>query len=334
VLDALMIKLLLRNLDLCNVLAFNFDLQAVLEVPRANTGPICYKRKLATYNLCAFNLLSHEGHCFMWAENTAGRGSIEIASCIFKHIGTQLSLNPDITSIKMMSDSCGGQNRNNYFATMCMYAVEHYSQLQEIDHRFFEPGHSEMECDSMHSMIERHTKPISMWIPHDWVIAAALARTNPEPYTVVEMEQKDFKDFKDLSKVLIKNRTIGDDGVVNWMQIKWFHFEKQSPRIMFFKTNLEADTPFQRLDVTNAPSPQTPRPARRGRMATRNVPVTQYSVDQAYKTQIPISKAKLQDLKSLCKDLIIPQIFHEFYNGLVDSADVRDTVPETDVEED
>jgi hypothetical protein len=50
----------------------------------------------------------------MWAENTAGRGSIEIASCIFKHIGTQLSLNPDITSIKMMSDSCGGQNRNNY----------------------------------------------------------------------------------------------------------------------------------------------------------------------------------------------------------------------------
>jgi predicted nucleotide-binding protein (sugar kinase/HSP70/actin superfamily) len=58
----------------------------------------------------------------------------------------------------MMTDGCGGQQKNTVFAAMCMALYQDHPNLESIDHKVFETGHSEMECDSIHSIIEKKSK--------------------------------------------------------------------------------------------------------------------------------------------------------------------------------
>ena len=88
----------------------------------------------------------------------------------------------DIDEVQMMSDGYGGQQKNAIFATMCVEAVTKYPSIQQIDHKFFETGHSQMECDSMHSVIGKATKKAAIYVPSEWVTAGKLARKNPEPF--------------------------------------------------------------------------------------------------------------------------------------------------------
>jgi hypothetical protein len=38
---------------------------------------------------------------------------------------------------------------------MCLVALQNSETLQTIDHKFLVPGHTHMECDADHSIIER-----------------------------------------------------------------------------------------------------------------------------------------------------------------------------------
>lgn len=53
------------------------------------------------------------------------------------------------------SDCCPGQNRNSIVACMLQEPVARIPDLKTIDLKFLEPGHTHMECDSMHATIER-----------------------------------------------------------------------------------------------------------------------------------------------------------------------------------
>lgn len=102
------------------VVAITFDLQQVLQSPQLNVSSLYYKRKLATYNLTVFSLSDKSVTCYMWHEAIAGRGSSEIATCIQKF---SASLPQSVTHLIMYSDTCGGQNRNQHFASMCLQTV-------------------------------------------------------------------------------------------------------------------------------------------------------------------------------------------------------------------
>ena len=61
----------------------------------------------------------------------------------------------EIDEVRMTFDGCGGQQKNVIFATMCLEAVKKHPSIQQIDHKFFQTGHSQMECDSMHFVTEK-----------------------------------------------------------------------------------------------------------------------------------------------------------------------------------
>lgn len=127
----------------------NFDLQQVLYVPTDPTNAtLFYKTKLAMYNFTIFNCGNNTGKCYMWTEIEGGRGPCEISSCLFHHLK---SLSVNTKNVKCFSDTCGGQNKNQYVAAMFIYAVQ---VLPIIDQKFLISGHSQMECDSMHARIE------------------------------------------------------------------------------------------------------------------------------------------------------------------------------------
>lgn len=105
------------------VCVINFDLQKVLNVPRAEIGPLYFLCKLALYNFTVYSMGNHKGSCYLYNETIGGKGSNEIGSYLWMFIKDSVS--KGVTDFHLFSDSCGGQNRNqNVFSMLVKAAVD------------------------------------------------------------------------------------------------------------------------------------------------------------------------------------------------------------------
>lgn len=149
--------------------------------------------------------------CYMWHECIAGRGSTETGSCLFKYIQDTANGKP----LVIMSDTCGGQNRNANVSSMLLHCVKSFD-VPVIDQCFYEPGHSFMECDNVHAPFERATKKLEVFDPAGWY---ARVRMSNKKYSVFEMDQKDFVNVKGLRDKPLKNKKKDTDmDIINWLK--------------------------------------------------------------------------------------------------------------------
>jgi len=160
-----------------------FDLQAVLQTLCSLVSQIYYMRKLNCYNLSIYNLGSQSATCYLWTEVDAKRGACEIGSALHLQL---LSLPGNIKHVILYSDACSGQNRNQFTATALMHAVVNLPNIEIIDHKFLESGHTQMECDSMHSAIQFAKKKTEIYIPSQWATIIRMAKRK-NPYYVVPL---------------------------------------------------------------------------------------------------------------------------------------------------
>jgi hypothetical protein len=294
--------------------AVTFDLQQVLQSPKLNVSSLFYKRKLSTYNLTVYSLSDKKCVNYMWHEAKAGRGSCEIATCIFKYLG---SLSQQITKVVMYSDTCGGQNRNINFATMCLRAIRELP-IVTIEHIFMESGHSQMECDSAHSAIESAYKKVDIYSPTDYYRIVTLARRH-DPYSVVQLETADVINYRSMATAYVRNRSKDLNGAkVNWMHIKWLRYDKLQPNVIQFRNGYDGE--FRKMVVNTGA---------RGRC-----PVLFPEASPIFVNPPAITLAKFLDLVSLCDSLAIPRDYHAFYHNLPHSGAMRDALTEPDANED
>ena len=153
-----------------DMIAANFDFEAVLYTPCNKVSTIFYSRKLATYNCTIFNLATKAGTCYMWNETEGKRGSYEIGTSIYNYI-----VSNNAKHYVFFSDSCTGQNRNQYMMTVLMYTVK-CEKAEIIDQIFMVSGHSHMEVDSMHAAIEKKSQGLKIHTPQEWCVVAGIAR--------------------------------------------------------------------------------------------------------------------------------------------------------------
>lgn len=298
--------------------SITYDLQSVLYTPCSEVSTLYYKRKLAVYNFTVYDGATKpgNGYCFMWTEVDGNRGSIEIGSCLLEYLH---SLPSTVKSVTMYSDTCGGQNRNQFIAGALLHSVKHTS-LEVIEQKFLESGHTNMEVDSMHATIERAKKNKTVFIPEDW--HGIVARARQKPYHIKKMEFHDFYDIKPLAEnVRLGNRKDTDGNTVHWLRIKIMRYEKKLPNQIQFKYDYD-EAEFHVIDLAGVGT-------RRSQQGS-----TSFRLPQAYNSLLPISLAKKKDLVDLCKSGAIPSCHHPFYNALPTSSMVEDRLPVPDVGED
>ena len=104
---------------------FVFDLEEVLATPKLNAAIWYYKRKLCTYNLSWYEFGTKNASCNVWHEDQAGRGSNEIATCVYRALRD--AADRDIKAVALFSDSAGGQNTNWNFVAMLWIATNRFS---------------------------------------------------------------------------------------------------------------------------------------------------------------------------------------------------------------
>jgi hypothetical protein len=89
----------------------------------------------------------------MWHEGSGARGGNQIASRVYHFISNFVGDN--IKHLIFYSDSCSGQNKNNIIIAMFLIAIKETPNLISIEHKFLVPGHTHLECDDDHALIEK-----------------------------------------------------------------------------------------------------------------------------------------------------------------------------------
>lgn len=278
------------------------DLQKCLPTPDLQNSQSFYSLKLWTYNLVIHDSTLQEAHCMMWDESISGRGGNEVASCVLKW-SEVCNISVNVKELTMWSDNCPSQNRNSQMVMCYFFLLEKNPHLDVINHKFLAKGHTHMEVDGDHSVIERERKKIpqlKIITPWDWQQVVRLAGVK-KAFHVTGMETKDFLDFKSLFEgsqapfVIRKKTETGEKFLIS--QVVHFQVRRDTPGILFYKYKFMDD--FALHDLT------------KNTRQKHNIPESLPQIRDSLK-KLPTKK--FQHLQKLLK--WIPQQFHSFYKNL------------------
>lgn len=135
--------------------------------------------------------------CYVWDQTLAGRGALEIHTCLLDCFGRQAA--KGVTEIEAYSDNCSYQNKNNVQITT-YYVVSQKLKIQ-ITHHYLEKGHTQMDCDSVDPSIDMKIKHTDIFPPSQWYGLIQKAKVEKIFYRVRRVAQED----KVPSKEQLKN---------------------------------------------------------------------------------------------------------------------------------
>ncbi|CAC5380535.1 unnamed protein product [Mytilus coruscus] len=104
---------------------------------------------------------------------------------------------------------------------------------------------------------------------------------------------------------------------IKWLKIRWLRYTKENPDCILFKYKMDDEFREMKVALTS----------------TRGRATEEYQLIKKYTSRQSISAAKKKDIVGLCKKGIIPSEYHEYYKSLLANINVKDTLAETDVEE-
>lgn len=85
---------------------------------------------------------------------------------------------------------------------MLGHALQEHPSLDEINLKFLEAGHTFMECDTIHSVIEAASRHRTIYVPDDWFHIIKHAKKKEPKYNVQKMNYNDFQDFKKIRNLV------------------------------------------------------------------------------------------------------------------------------------
>ncbi|XP_054270099.1 uncharacterized protein LOC128991320 [Macrosteles quadrilineatus] len=191
--------------------------------------------------------------------------------------------------IVLYTDGCTNQNRNQFLAN----ALLHFSKQNnvEVTQKFLIKGHTQMEGDSVHALIERKLKNKEVYSPYELVKYTKEAREKPFPYEAKYLYNDFFKDFSKISYYdsIRPGRKTGDPVVTDIHVLKY----KPEGKIMY-KMNYDdayKDLPRRPQNVDPSSKPGA-----------------------LYKGRLSITEKKYKHLQEL--KAVIPREYHSFYENL------------------
>jgi len=142
------------NAEAGNCHVFSCDLMAVQLLPYCQASAIYYKIKLACHNYTVYNLRTHEAVCYWFDESQCELVSSTFASCLTDV--NEKTLKKSLKPVIIYSDGCTAKNRNCILSNALLHLSIKYKI--SITQKYLGKGHTQMECDSVHSVIDRKLK--------------------------------------------------------------------------------------------------------------------------------------------------------------------------------
>lgn len=226
--------------------------------------------------------------CYVWHEGEGGLDGNVFASCIHDFLENEIKESDKKKNNIFYSDGCCAQNRNVTLSNV----LQHYSIRNQITimQKYLLKGHTQMECDGVHSTIERRKKNKDIYAPANYVQIMKEARSGkPGPYKVKYLSHDFFKDFSDIQyyNSIHPGNRVGEHCITDIVALK-------------YDSHIGIEYKLQFDDVWKL-LPRRPN--------------TRTGVDaKLYSGPLPLSTQKYNDLMSMKN--IIPRDYLPFYEGL------------------
>lgn len=296
-----------------SIVACSFDLQKQLSCPKSEDGVFYYKNKLRVFNFTCFNMTDRIGDNFLWHEGIGKKGSSEIASALLWYIKTLVK--EGYSDLRFWSDNCGGQNKNRNLFAMYEYAAVKYGI--KITHRYLEPGHTQMEADSIHGRIEKVTEKESIYDFDTWVQWIESAKEELPMYRVKKLTKASIFSFAPLVAKQNWDKDLSRKPVT-WKKIKEVHVNGKEGNFIRMKYDFDAES-----YVTLSPN----KPGHPVNLKTFQPPL-------AYESSIPLSAITIEHLTWFCDKNYVPLLKQDFLRGVIAGVEPVDEEVVSDVEYD
>lgn len=172
---------------------FCMDVQAVKVVPQLNCSSQYYKMKLQLHNFTIYNIESHDSVNHIWDETEGQVVASCFTTCVTTFLKNYIDVNTNIKRIIIYSDGCGYQNRNIVLSNALLNLCQKYDLT--IEQKYLVKGHTQMECDSTHSLIERRVKNKVFYLPSDFTDHVRLSRMDPKPLIAHHLHHEFFLNY-------------------------------------------------------------------------------------------------------------------------------------------
>lgn len=234
------------------------------------------------------NLESKEGYCYLWEESEGNLSSEVFAHLQYRHFEGVIKNHPEVKEIVVWSDGCGYQNRNANVANAFSELARKYRVL--ITQKYLVAGHTQMECDSMHSTIERKMK-MDIITPRDYMIILQTARIQPKPYHVKMVKHDEILKLNGSYLLSIRPGKKAGDPTVHDLRALQFSSDGKVHYKLSFSENSVWEALPQRVQVPNE----------------------SMAWIRMFPCALPIKERKFQDLQSM-KQVMPPECHHFFDN--------------------
>ncbi|CAH1111597.1 unnamed protein product [Psylliodes chrysocephalus] len=105
-----------RNAKHSDFYVIAYDMQQQIYVPQLTHSEMYYSRQLACCNLGIHDSDIENGFMCVLPETVGGRGSLEVAHCVYSYLTKQITTNKK--KLIVWSDNCGAQNKNHIVLSM------------------------------------------------------------------------------------------------------------------------------------------------------------------------------------------------------------------------
>lgn len=281
-----------------------YDLQKVLILPKAPSGPLYYTRNFNIYNLNIHE--NGNGTFHVWTELDASRGAKEISSCLINYM--RKNIKEETEEIICWSDSCSGQNRNHITATMLLAhlnSTEH-PKLSKITLKFLKSGHTYNACDADFGVLEKSIRSHQTICTVDQYLDIMAKSRIKNPFNVVQMSRDDFIDAKNILKNITKRDfERGTKVAASWLKTHELVMTKNNPFSLYLKY-LDAED-FIELNYAKL--------KRKGGLILSS-PWNEVTCGVLYPNGRMMSAAKKKDLLSICH--LLPPEGEQFIKKITD----------------
>lgn len=267
---------------------FTMDVQAVQLSPQNKASALYYKQKLKNHDFSMYNLATKDCTCYWWHEGEGDMCASMFTTCVLKHLNRKCK---DELPIIIWSDGCVYQNRNQILSNALLdYSVK---EKKIVEQKFLVKGHTQMEVDTIHALIERNAKGKNIDVPSDYIRITEQAR-HTIPIEAVLLNHQDFLQYDNTELYRYNSIRPGsrpNDATVTDLRVLTYNPDGT----IGYKTKFTDQT--QTL-------PRHPRE-----------PQMNYSeIKRAYQEAPKISARRFNDLQEL--KIVLPKNVHNFYDNL------------------
>lgn len=194
----------IRKLYCRVVKILSYDCQKNMNLPKVPDQSCYYSRQLFLFNFTIVEGTSkaplNRSNVFanVWTENTYSKISNTIASAIYNHLNkTDLA---NITTIRLLTDVCGGQNKNSTMITMCCKWLLEHPSIKRVELVFPVTGDSYLPADRVFGNSEKVFRKMDTIITHkqylDVICQQATIVKVGEDFTVYDFKKETEKKLK------------------------------------------------------------------------------------------------------------------------------------------